>query len=660
MLGVCYYPEHWPEDWWASDAARMVALGLKYVRIGEFAWSRIEPDPASASGKFDFGWLDRAIAVLGGAGLQVVMCSPTATPPKWLVDAYPEILPVDVRTGRVRGFGSRRHTDFSSPDWHREALRITTAVAARYGQNPHVVGWQTDNELCCHDTAASGSAAAHAGFQRWCAARYGSIAALNTAWGNVFWSMEYRDFAEIELPIGAVTETSPAARMAFARYTSDAVAGWHADMVAAIRAHSPGRWVTHNFIPMHETGVDNHALAAPLDFASYDNYPLGRADLALAKATADTFAPQMRTGHPDMQAVLFDQTRGLAGGHFWVMEQQPGPVNWARHNPRPAPGMVRLWSWEAFAHGASVVSFFRWRQAPFAQEQMHAGLLRPDSSHAEVWPEIQQLVQELGAIPLPETTAAPVAMIVDIGAQWLSAIERQGAGYDYTAILHAWYGVLRRLGIDVDFVSPGTDLAGYRLVLAPALAMPDSLAVARLRNTDALVLLGPRSGAKTAEVTIPDGLPPGPLRSLLPMRVLSVETLRPDCPGAFVFGGATFQSLSWRESIDPGDCRVLATLEDGTPALVRHDRVHYLATLVDDAGLTAVVTALCTEAGVVVTPVLDGLRLRRRGELCFAINYSEGTATAPAPDGAEFLLGSRSVAPRDLAIWREVGAVSRN
>ncbi len=216
--------------------------------------------------------------------------------------------------------------------------------------------------------------------------------------------MEYRSFDEIELPVGAVTETSPAHRLAWRRYASDMVVRFHDATCAILRAHAPGRFITHNFIPMDETGVDNHALAAPLDFASYDNYPLGRADLAHGAGSAADFAPYMRTGHPDMQAVLFDQTRGLTGKPFWVMEQQPGPVNWARHNPRPAPGMVRLWSWEAFAHGAAVVSFFRWRQAPFAQEQMHAGLLRPDSSEAEAWPEIALLAAELGQIALPEPT----------------------------------------------------------------------------------------------------------------------------------------------------------------------------------------------------------------------------------------------------------------
>ncbi len=125
MLGVCYYPEHWPQDWWARDAVRMKALGLSYVRIGEFAWSRLEPDP----GRYDFDWLDRAIAVLGDAGLKVVMCTPTATPPKWLIDAHPDILPVDPATGRVRGFGSRRHTDFSSDTWLTAALGITRVLA---------------------------------------------------------------------------------------------------------------------------------------------------------------------------------------------------------------------------------------------------------------------------------------------------------------------------------------------------------------------------------------------------------------------------------------------------------------------------------------------------------------------------------------------------
>jgi beta-galactosidase len=195
MFGVCYYPEHWPPSQWEQDAQMMAELGLTYVRIGEFAWSRLEPNP----GELDFAWLDQAILTLNNAGLKVVMCTPTATPPKWLIDQYPDILPVNPNTGSTRTFGSRRHYDFSSIQFLQQSLRITRELAVRYGNHIDIVGWQTDNELCCHDTALSDSNNAHSAFQVWCANNYSSIEKLNTDWGNVFWSMEYRDFDEIEL-----------------------------------------------------------------------------------------------------------------------------------------------------------------------------------------------------------------------------------------------------------------------------------------------------------------------------------------------------------------------------------------------------------------------------------------------------------------------------
>ena len=167
MLGVCYYPEHWPESIWQQDAEQMAELGLQYVRIGEFCWSRIEPE----DGRFEFEWLDKSIEILAAQGLKVIFGTPTATPPKWLIDKYDDILPVDVNTGITRGFGSRRHYDYSSENYLREALRITEVLAKRYGSHPAVVGWQTDNELSCHDTTLSASTAALNAFQAWCEKR---------------------------------------------------------------------------------------------------------------------------------------------------------------------------------------------------------------------------------------------------------------------------------------------------------------------------------------------------------------------------------------------------------------------------------------------------------------------------------------------------------
>jgi beta-galactosidase len=651
MLGVCYYPEHWPEDNWVRDAQRMRDLGLTYVRIGEFAWGRIE----RSEGAFTWEWMDRAIETLGAAGLKVVLGTPTATPPKWLCAKYPDILPVDIHTGMARSFGSRRHYDFSSETYLTQAERITAAMAERYGSNRHVTGWQTDNELCCHDTTLSASPAARDKFRAWCEARYGSIEALNTAWGNVFWSMEYDSFEQIELPFFTVCETNPAHRLAYRRFASDQVVRFHDVMISAIRRHAgPKQWVTHNIIPPSTTGVDNAALTRLLDFVSYDNYPLGFSDQLMAKAAADRWQPFMRTGHPDLAALNFDSVRGLSKGAWWVMEQQPGPVNWAPHNPRPAPGMIRHWTLQAFAHGAACVAYFRWRQVPFAQEQMHAGLLRPDDMPSPAWAEVEQVAAEIAL--LGDLTGisdkAPVALVIDPASGWVDDIERQGAGYRYPEVVFQYYRVLRSLGIDVDFISSGeARLDGYKLIVAPALTMPDKAAIKALSASSGFLLFGPRSGAKTQEFAISEGLPPGPLREFLPIKVVAVETLRPDCNGGIEYKDESHESGKWRETIEPGDCDVLATYEDGTPAAVRSGRSLYLATLTDDTFLKSLLVDVCAEASIAITPLPPTLRLRRRGNLTFAFNLAGEKALCPAPEGVTFVIGGADIAPYGVSVW---------
>ena len=652
MLGVCYYPEHWPEEMWASDAQRMRDLGLTYVRIGEFAWGRIE----SSEGNFTWDWMDRAIETLGAVGLKVVLGTPTATPPKWLCVKYPEILPVDIHTGITRGFGSRRHYDFSSETYLVKAERITAAMAARYGSNPHVVGWQTDNELCCHDTTLSASPAARDKFRAWCEARYASIDALNAAWGNVFWSMEYNGFDQIELPVFTVCETNPAHRLAYRRFSSDQVVRVHDVMISAIRTNTgPDQWVTHNIIPPLTTGVDNAALTRQLDFVAYDNYPLGFSDQLMANVPSEEARAFMRTGHPDLAALNFDKVRGLSKAAWWVMEQQPGPVNWAPHNPRPAPGMIRHWTLQAFAHGAECVAYFRWRQVPFAQEQMHAGLLRPDDMPSPAWGEVEQVAAEiallgdLSAVP----DKAPVALIIDTASAFVDDIERQGTGYRYPEVVFQYYRMLRSLGVDVDFISAGeAKLDGYRLIVAPSLAMPDDATINALNASNGLLLFGPRSGAKTQEFSISEGLPPGRLRSFVPVKVIAVETLRPDCGGSIEYKNKRHESGIWRESIEAGDCDILATYEDGAPAAVRSGRSIYLATLTDDSFLKNLLLDLCAEANIAITPLPPTLRLRRRGDLTFAFNLAAETARAPAPHSAVYIIGNADIEPYGVAVWR--------
>jgi beta-galactosidase len=651
MLGVCYYPEHWPESMWAQDAQEMAELGLSYVRIGEFAWSRLE----SAPGVFHFEWLDRAIQTLADAGLQVIMCTPTATPPKWLIDLYPDILPVDIKTGTVRGFGSRRHYDFSSENFRREAMRISQVLAERYGQHPAICGWQTDNEIACHDTAHSGSENAKIAFQHWCQQHYGDIDQLNQAWGNVFWSMEYQNFAQIELPILAVTETSPSHQLAYRRFSSDQVVKFHDEMVDIIRAYAPKQFVTHNFIPMHDTQTDNFALAKKLDFVSYDNYPLGRTDLFFGDAPTAQFKKYMRTGHPDFSSYAFDQSRGISNRGFWVMEQQPGPVNWARHNPRPETGMVRLWSWQAFAHGAEAVCYFRWRQVPFAQEQMHAGIKRNDNSRAAAYAEIVQVRDELKLVAdlAEQPVQARVAMVMTTENQWVTEIERQGDSFNQHQVEFSWYSALRQLGLAVDFISPESDLTPYSLIIAPCLPIVSDDFVKRCQATSATLVFGPRSGAKTAELTLVPNLGPGLLQQLIPVKVLSTETIRPDCFEILRFNDNDYQSSRWREELElTAGVSVLAHYHDQTPAVVRHGNTVYVATLSCNAFLVALFTQLANERQLPLLNLDADLRAVQRGELHFVFNYGATPQQLNAPKGATFIIGSSTLKPFDVAVLR--------
>lgn len=641
MLGVCYYPEHWPESWWAEDAARMHQLGIRFVRIGEFAWSRIEPEP----GRFDWGWLDRAVDLLHAHGLQVVMGTPTATPPKWLVDANPAMLPVDAQ-GRVRGFGSRRHYNFSDPGWLAACERIVTAVAERYGRHPAVVGWQTDNEYGCHDTVLSYAAADRFAFRDWLRRRHQDPTRLNEAWGAAFWSMEVSSFDQVEPPNLTVTEANPAARLDYWRFCSEQVAAFNRRQVEILRRLSPGRWITHNFMGFFHD-FDHWAVGADLDLASWDSYPIGFVERFLPEAEKNRWAT---TSHPDIAPFHHDLYRGVGRGRFWVMEQQPGPVNWAAWNPIPAPGMIRLFTWEALAHGAECVSYFRWRQAPFAQEQHHAGLNLPDRTLSPGGHEAARVGEELRRIELPMPTRAPVALVFDYESSWRTRIQPQGQDFRYDELTFRWYEAVRRLGQDVDIVQPGAALDGYRLVLVPTLIEVTDAALRAFQGFDGPILFGPRSGSRDRHHAIPAELPPGPLQGLIPIRIVEVGSLRPGLERA-VTGAVEGRITRWLDRIETA-LEPLARCADGAPALVAHGSRHYLAGWPDRALLTATLRHLLVAAELPVLELPEALRLRRRGDLTFAFNYGPDPLPVPAPAGATFLLGGPQLPAHDVACWR--------
>jgi beta-galactosidase len=613
-LGVCYYPEQWDESLWASDAARMAELGLTWVRIGEFAWSRMEPQP----GHYDWVWLDRAIETLGAQGLKVVLGTPTATPPRWMLDRHPDMLAVDAQ-GRPRGFGSRRHYDFSHQGYRGECAKIVAQMAVRYGKNPYVCAWQTDNEYACHNTVLSYSAAALAAFQIWLAQRYQSVDALNRAWGNVFWSMDYTAFDQIGLPNLTVTEANPAHTLAFRRFASDEVVSFNKLQTDILRKHTSAP-IAHNYMGQ-VTDFDHFATGADLDIAAWDAYPIGflsdRVD-----ASAEDKRHFLRQGDPDFQAFHHDLYRAVGRGRWWVMEQQPGPVNWAPWNPDPLPGMARLWAWEAFAHGAESVCYFRWRQAPFAQEAMHAGLLRPDSAPAPAFAEAAQVARELAAMPDVAHTQAKVALVFDYASDWAWSTQPQGRDFSYFGLVFDMYRGLRRLGLDIDILPPDTaDLSGYALVLAPGLATISPALMAALATYKGTALIGPRANAKTAEFAIPLPLPPN--LPALDCVVARVESLPPDVNVPLACGGAFHR---WREKLE-GTAEVVEHTTDGFPALLRAGSLHYLCGWPDEAALERILTQLCHSADLAIYPMPKGLRRRRAGDVTFLINYNPHPVT---------------------------------
>lgn len=643
-LGVCYYPEHWPEDVWERDAARMVEVGITWVRIGEFAWSRLEATP----GNLTFDWIIRAMDVLGRHGLKVVFGTPTATAPRWMVDKHPDMLAVDAQ-GRRKGFGSRRHYDFSHLGYREECARITRLLADAVGNHPALGAWQTDNEYGCHDTTYSYSPAAKEGFQRWLVEKYGTIDALNVAWGNVFWSMEYNRFDQVGLPNLLVEKATPAHDLDFRRYSSDQVSAFNKVQYDILKAVRPDLPVIHNFMS-RTSDFDHYDLAETLDIASWDSYPLGH--LAVSNEPDEIKRQYLRQGEPDNTGFHHDLYRTVGHGRWWIMEQQPGPVNWADFNPDPLPGMARLWAWEAFSHGAEVVSYFRWRQAPFAQEQMHAGLLRPDSEPAPAYHEASQVAEELKAVGMGGTaTKGRVALVYDYQSEWAWEVQAQAKGFSHGAHVRALYSAFRKHGIDIDILPPSTrSFAGYDIVAIPALFAWNEALRTAIAEFEGYLLIGPRSGSKTENFSIPGRLAPDLPSNLLDLKVIRVESIDPVVEVEVKGGGGAVRH--WRERIETKGDVVIEDVE-GWPVLVAQGKLHYLGASGTKALIQRVADYLIAEADVPTLALPAGVRCRTRDGLRVYVNYgSHATTLSAASDEAGYVLGSADLPAAGVTVAR--------
>lgn len=634
-LGVCYYPEHWPEERWAVDARMMVEAGLSIVRIGEFAWARMEPSP----GEYDWGWLDRAVDVLAGAGLKIVLGTPTATPPAWLTRQYPQILRVD-GNGRRRKHGSRRQCCLNDADYRRHSIRITQALARRYGQDDRISGWQIDNEFGGGGTARCYCPNCAAAFRDWLRKRYGSLPALNEAWGTVFWSQTYSDWQEIQVPDEAIDKPNPSQELDFYRFSSDSTVDYLQLQIDIFKQSSHG-FVTTNFMGLFRD-LDQFDLAQQLDFVTWDNYPTGnpgrwRKLLYPPGENVNQNDPVYAydAGDAIITSMAHALTRGLKGKPFWVMEQQCGLINWGDINPGIRPGTTRLWTWHALAEGADTCVYFRWRPSLFAQEQYHSGLLGHDGQAAQGLRDVQAMKGErdLMAQIVQEPWRPQVALLVRYDDLWALELQPQRKDFHYLRHLYLYYMTLMKMGVAVDLVPETEDMSAYALVLAPTLHLPDEALVSKLTRYvqgGGTLLLGVRSGFKTTSNLVTDQPLPGLLRQLAGVRVttwqalpdgigLEVQTDLPDLAG---------QARYWVETLEPEGAAVAGRYEDGRAALTMNElgrgSVYTLGWYPDQAQTRSLLRFLGHKTGLSIQANLpDGVLIFRRGRFQLLLNFTD-------------------------------------
>jgi len=625
-VGVAWYPEQWPEARWDVDLAMMKATGFNTVRIGEFAWSRMEPE----EGRFHFAWLDRAIAAAGRHGMMVVLGTPTAAPPAWLTQKYPDTLCID-ENGTRAGHGARRQFSFASKRYRDFSRRIATEMAKRYGHNPAVVGWQIDNEIGPPSFDDEAVAAWHAFLK----ARYGSIDTLNQRWATEYWSQHYNDFDQV--PLHATGQQNPALLLDFKHFATATWIDYVQNQAQAIRPLIDRRMFVTTNTMFWNAGFDHFALHRGLDIAAWDNYiPDGRPDWVANGANHDL-------------------VRGYKQRNFWLMETQPGRVDWVPINRALDPGQVREMAWQAVAHGADAVLYWQWRPAANGQETYHGAILGQDGEPNPIQPEIARTAGELvKAAPLLADTqpVAHVAMLFSYDSRWAIDLQRHHRDFDPVKAFTDFYRPLRVQSQGVAILPPEADLSPYPLVVAPnlnVLTEQQATALARYVRGGGHLVLGPRSGMKDDADALWPQRQPGPLADLLGATVEQYFALD---EAIGITGSVEGKATIWAEMLAPhaADVRTLATYRnpggwlDGKPAIVTRNvgrgSITYVGAWLDPATMAKLASTLLGEAKV--TPVAPGadpdLEIAERAgagtRLLIVINH--GTAPHPfvPPAGA--------------------------
>lgn len=413
-LGTCYYPEHWNPVLWREDLQRMKKNGIFTIRIAEFAWNKIEP----REGEFTYTFFDDFLDVAESENMKVIMGTPTATPPVWLTEKYPEVLNCNIDGVKYR-HGMRRHYNYNSPVYQRLCARIVEKSAAHYAKRPCVIGWQIDNELNC-EASEFYSESDTTAFRKFLKKKYGTLDALNEAWGTVFWNQTYNEWEEIFVPRKTIhNSTNPHQVLDYSRFISESAIHFAKIQSDILRKYiKPGDFITTNGM---FGNLDNHRLTdETLDAYTYDSYP----NFAYCLAADPKNNQNLNDRRWSMHLM---EVRSICP-HFGIMEQQSGANGWntRMEAPSPKPGQLKLWAMQSIAHGADFVSFFRWRTCTFGTEMYWHGILDYDNRDNRKLAEVKDVFARISAIQ--ETASADcvssIGLIRDYDNIWDSQLDK--------------------------------------------------------------------------------------------------------------------------------------------------------------------------------------------------------------------------------------------
>ncbi len=634
QFGVDYYPEHWPKERWPIDAQMMKDMGIQIVRMAEFSWQLFEP----SEGDFHFEVLDDAIAVLAKEGIDVILGTPTAAPSAWIIEKNPEIQPIDSR-GQQLFFGGRHHDCQSNPAYRAHIKRFVTAFAAHFASNPAVVGWQVDNEFSNSQLDLCYCPSCEGRFRTWLKEKYGTIEALNKAWGTYFWSQGYDCFEQIHGPrISPSGGRNPSQSLDWKRFTSDLVCEFHQFQADILRAAAPNKFITHNMMGFHPK-PNYYELGKQLDFASHDQYPGGH------------FKGDHVSYDADAQASSLDFARGMKQQSFWIMEQQSGITGWEILGRAPQPGQIPLWAMQSVAHGADTIVFFRWRSCAGGAEQYWHGILPhngvPGRYHREISEMMHKyapLLKEIsGSVPKAE-----VAILRSYDQEWAIQEQPHHPDHSYYPHLLTYYRALHRMNVPVDFIGEHIDYAKYKVLIAPLQFLMTPEHASKLRSYvqgGGRLLLTWRSGVKDGtNLCHTEGAVPCLVDDLMGVQVAEYDCLR-DVEGLVSYNGREYPCQYWCDVLDLTTAAPVASYAHefyaGSPAITVNaygdGRAYYVGTTMSRELALSFLGEVCQEAGV--QPLLDtpfGVEAAHRmadgKRVLFLLNHNRTAQEVAVPD----------------------------